>query len=448
MSGRRAIRRLRDATPETAEVLDDTPEGHGIASIDGKRVFIAGALRGETVSLRRVSSRRNYDEAQLLAINAASAERTEPRCEAFGRCGGCALQHLTAAAQLRLRERALLEALRRIGGVAPARVLPAVAGPSWAYRRRARLAVRHVAGKGRVLVGFSERASSRIAEMSRCETLHPAVAQLPGELAALIGGLALHDRIPQVEVAVGDNAIALVFRVLVQPGEADLAMLRAFRDRCRVQVLLQSGGPGCVTPLDAGVDDRELWYTIGDPPLRMCFGPTDFIQVNAAINERLVALALELLQPNPASRVLDLYCGIGNFSLPLAQRGAYVLGLEGDPAMTARARHNAQLNGIEQAEFRVADLGAPDACGAMLAAAPGFDAALIDPPRAGAAAVLPFLAASGVRRILYVSCHPATLARDCGALITNLGYRLSAAGVLDMFPHTSHSESVALLERD
>lgn len=426
-------------------MLDSTPEGQGIASIAGKRVFIAGAVRGETVSLRRLRARSNYDEAELVEVLAASRERVVPRCSAFGRCGGCSLQHLSAEAQLALREHSLLQALQRIGGVTPARVLPAVSDGSFGYRRRTRLAVRFVPGKGRVLVGFSERGSSRIADMRRCETLHPRLAELPGLLSELVGSLSLAERIPQVEAAVADNGVALVFRVLAEPTVADLAALRAFRDRHAVRILLQRGGADDIAVLDPDCDDDELWYELAEYGLRLTFGPTDFVQVNAQINVRLIAQALALLEPEPGMRVLDLYCGVGNFTLPLAQRAGYVLGVEGVAAMVERAAHNACLNGIANVALRCADLGVPGAL--RTGAALHFDAVLLDPPRAGAAAVLPALAETRAKRILYVSCHPGTLARDAGILVRDLGFELSAAGVIDMFPHTSHVESVALFER-
>jgi 23S rRNA (uracil1939-C5)-methyltransferase len=443
VGGRRAIRRLSNEAAETATVVDTTTEGQGVASIAGKRVFITGALAGETVTLRRVRARRNYDEAELLEVTGPSPDRAEPRCASFGRCGGCALQHLSQQGQLALKQRALLESLRRIGGVTPARVIPAFGASPWGYRRRARLAVRFVAGKGRVLVGFSERDSSWITDMTRCETLAPPAAELPGLLGELIGGLALASRIPQVEVAVADNALALVFRVLDEPGAADLAALRRFRDQHGLRVLLQRAGPETIVPLDAGRDDEELWYAIPDAGLSMTFGPTDFVQVNAAVNQRMIALAVELLEPHPAARVLDLYCGIGNFTLPLARHAGFVLGIEGAATLVERAGRNAALNAIRNVEFRVADL----AVASVPAWAAPFDSVLLDPPRAGAAAVLPILAQMGARRILYISCHPGTLARDAGTLVNDLGFRLAAAGILDMFPQTSHIESVALFER-
>ncbi len=447
MGGRRAFRKLADAAAETATVFDVTPEGQGVASIDGKRVFIAGALNGETVSLRRVRSRRNYDEAELLEVLTPAAGRVTPACSVFGRCGGCSLQHLAPAAQLALRERVLLENLRRIGGVTPERVLAPVSADSFGYRRRARLAVRFVPGKGRVLAGFSERESSRITDMLRCENLHPRLADLPAALSELIGSLTLASRIPQVEAAVADNAVVLVLRVLDEPSAADLAALRAFRDRHDLRLLLQRTGAPALSPLDPGHDDGELWYAVPEAGLCLTFGATDFIQVNGPVNRRMIARALELLRLDGGMRVLDLFCGVGNFTLALAREAGTVLGLEGADAMVERAGYNATLNDIGNAAFRTVDLAAPDALQRAGCLDGSFDAVLLDPPRMGAAAILPALPATGARRVLYVSCHPGTLARDAGTLVRDLGYELSSAGILDMFPHTSHIEAMALFER-
>ncbi len=445
MSGRRAIRRLANALPEMSSIQDMTVEGQGIASISGKRVFIEGAIRGESVTFRRVRTRRNYDEAELLEVSLDAPERVAPRCAYFGTCGGCSLQHLSPQGQVQLKESALLESLKRIGFVMPARVLPPVTGSPWGYRRRARLAARLVDGKGRVLIGFSEKHSSWITDMRSCETLHPAVSALLAPLSELIGALSLRQRIPQVEVAVADNATLLVFRVLEDPAPGDLVALREFRDRHGIRILLQRSGPDQMIPLQAGVDDGELWYDVPAAGLRMRFGPTDFIQVNAEVNHRMIDLALELLAPDRSMRVLDLYCGIGNFTLPLAHLAESALGIEGETTMVARARENARLNEVANTEFRVANLS--EAASSAIWADQGFDAVLLDPPRAGAAAMLRPIARTGARRILYVSCHPGTLARDAGTLVNELGYRLTAAGILDMFPATSHVESLALFER-
>ena len=429
--------------PETAHVQDMNTDGQGIASLGGTRVFVAGAIAGEAIRLRRVRSRRSYDEAVLLDVSSPSPDRVVPRCRYFGTCGACSIQHLSPEAQVRLKESVLLESLGRIGRVTPARIMPAVTGSPWGYRRRARLAARYVDGKSRVLVGFSERDSSRITDMTSCETLHPAVASLIAPLGELIASLSVARRVPQVEVAVADNATALVFRVLDEPGREDLALLRAFGARHGVRVLLQAAGPRETKPLDPASDGGELWYDVTAHGLRMTFGPTDFIQVNADVNARMIDLALELLGPDGGMRVLDLYCGIGNFTLPLARRAGSVLGIEGDEDMVSRARLNAVSNGIGNAEFMTADLaraGALDGAGT-------FDAVLLDPPRAGAAEMMGPIAATHARHVLYVSCHPGTLARDAGTLVNELGYGLVAAGILDMFPATSHVESVALFAR-
>jgi 23S rRNA (uracil1939-C5)-methyltransferase len=445
MSGRRAIRRLSGQPAETAAIVDMTVEGHGIADVGGKRVFVHGAITGETVRFRRTRRRSNYDEAELAAVEQPCADRVIPHCGYFGRCGGCSLQHLGAAAQLRMKESVLLENLRRIGRLVPAQVLPPVTGPQWGYRRRARLAVRDVPGKGRVLVGFRERLKNYVMDMGDCQTLHGDAARLIAPLSELIGGLSLRARLPQVEVVVADNATALVLRVLDEPAAADLDALAEFRDRHGVRLYLQRTQPGTAEPLDVARDGGDLWYELPEQGLRMTFGPLDFIQVNGEVNRRMIALALQLLAPAATQRVLDLFCGLGNFTLALARHAGEVCGVELEPGMVARARGNAAANGIANAKFLVADLRA------AREAASGFggryDLALLDPPRAGAEAALAPLAATGAARILYVSCHPATLARDAGILAGQLGYRLAAAGVLDMFPGTGHVESVALFER-
>ena len=445
MGGRRAVRKLSNSPPESAVVQDMTPEGQGVVSVAGKRVFVDGALTGETVTFRRVRARRNYDEAQLLTVDEPSVDRVVPRCRYFGVCGGCSLQHLAPGAQVALKQTVLAENLHRIGQVIPERWLPAVTGPAWGYRRRARLSVRYVAGKGRVLVGFSERGNPYVADMLSCEILHPAVAGLIAPLSDLIGQMSLRQRIPQVEVAVADNATVLVFRVLDEPDPADIALLRQFRDRHRLRILLQASGPAGIRGLDPGVDDGELWYQLGQAPLTMRFGPTEFIQVNAHVNERMIELAMALLEPTASTRLLDLYCGIGNFTLPLCRHAGYALGVEGEVAVVVRARANAASNGVINAEFVCANLGLAESAAAWRGQQ--FDAVLLDPPRAGAAAMLKPIAASGAARVLYVSCHPGTLARDAGVMVNELGYRLTATGILDMFPATSHVESVALFER-
>lgn len=445
MSGRRATIPLSGHAAEIAIVSDMTIDGRGVANLSGKRVFIPGAIAGETVRFQRRRRRHTWDEADLLGVLQPVAARAVPRCEYFGRCGGCALQHLEPAAQLQLKERVLLENLRRIGHVAPACLLPPVAGPVWGYRRRARLAVRHVSGKGRVLVGFREQLKPYVTDMLDCHTLHPKAARLIAPLSDLIGGLSLRARLPQVEVAVGDNATALVMRVLDEPTATDLAALGAFRDQQDVCLFLQRTDPGEAEPLDPCRDGADLWYELSEWGLRITFGPLDFVQVNAEINRRLVGLAVELLAPEPAMRVLDLFSGVGNFTLALARRAGWVTGVELNPGMVARASTNAALNDIRNVEFHAADLAQsivhPPWSGRH------FDLVLLDPPRTGAQGALPVIGQVQAVRILYVSCHPATLARDAGLLVAQYGYELTAAGVLDMFPGTGHVESVALFER-
>lgn len=437
---------MTESAVETAEIVDTTLDGRGVTRGTGKTAFVLGALHGETVRFRRRRRRRNYDEAELLEILEPSRDRVEPRCPVFGLCGGCSLQHLSAGAQLALKQATLLDNLERLGGVQPERVLEPVAGPVWGYRRKARLAVKDVPKKGRVLVGFREQGKPFVTDTQSCATLHPAVGERLGELSELIGGLSIRARLPQIEVAVGDDATALVFRVLDAPSESDLERLRDFSLATGLRLFLQSGGPDSIAPLPGAADESLLHYGLPAFELTLAFRPTDFVQVNAVINERMLALALELLAPTPDSRVLDLFCGLGNFSLPLARSCEAVLGVEGDAEMVARAGENAAGADLHNLKFAAADLADPEALAPW--AGERFDRVLLDPPRSGAAAVLPAVAAHAPARVVYVSCHPGTLARDAGCLVREFGYRLAAAGIMDMFPQTSHVESIALFERD
>ena len=428
--------------PETAEISSLDHDGRGVARIDGKAVFVEGALPGEQVRLRRTHRRRRHDEAVLVELLRASPDRVTPRCRHFGICGGCSLQHLAHHAQLTAKGRQVAEELERIGGVRPDTWLPPLAGPVWSYRRRARLGCKYVVAKGRVLVGFRERGSPYLADLQHCEVLVEPVGSLIAELAGLIGELSIRDRLPQIEVAAADNAIVLVLRVLDPPSEADLAKLREFQARRAVELHLQPGGLDTVVPLSPPA--TPLHYELAGVPAGIGFAPTDFIQVNAGLNRQMIERALELLSPKATDKALDLFCGLGNFSLPLARRVARVTGVEGDPGLVARARDNALQNGSDNTEFYVADL-----C-ANVSQAPwarcDYDLVLLDPPRAGAREVLPLLVASRPRRIVYISCHAGTLARDAGVLVKQHGYKLVAAGIMDMFPHTSHVESIALFE--
>jgi 23S rRNA (uracil1939-C5)-methyltransferase len=428
--------------PEVVEITALDHAGRGVARIGGKTVFVDGALPGEAVRVQRTRRRHRHDEAVVVEVLRPAPERVTPRCAHFGVCGGCSLQHLDHAAQLAGKGRIVAEELQRIGGVQPERWLPPLAGPAWSYRRRARLGCKFVEKKGRVLVGFRERGSPLLADLRRCEILAAPVGGLIEELAALIGGLEIRRRLPQIEVAVAENATALVLRVLDAPQASDLARLAEFESRHGIALYLQTGGLETVTPLSPPA--VALRYDLPGLPAGIEFAPTDFIQVNGEINRRMVALALELLAPRATDLALDLFCGLGNFSLPLAGHVAAVTGVEGDAALVERARANAERNAIGNARFHAADLAAEPPPAAW--ACRHYDLVLLDPPRAGASEVLPLVAASAPRRVVYVSCHVGTLARDAGILVREHGFRLSAAGIMDMFPHTSHVESIALFE--
>ena len=427
---------------ETAEIESLDQEGRGVAHIGGKTVFVNGALPGESVRFQRTRRRRRHDEADVVEVIRPAAERVVARCRHFGSCGGCSLQHFSHAAQLTAKVRVVADAFERIGGVAPETWLAPLAGPDWSYRRRARLGCKFVDKKGKVLVGFRERGSPLLADLEVCEILAPPVGALITPLADLVGRLDIRRRVAQIEVAVGDNVTALVLRVLEDPTPGDLAKLTAFESTHDVALYLQRGGLETVRPLTPPA--APLRYGLPGLAAGIEFAPTDFVQVNGPLNRLMVERAIALLAPVAADRVLDLFCGLGNFSLPLALRAASVEGVEGDVALVARARANAQRNAIANAAFHVADLTSADPPGAW--ARGSYDLVLLDPPRAGAREVLPVATASRPRGIVYVSCHPGSLARDAGILVREHGYRLVTAGIMDMFPHTSHVESMALFE--
>jgi 23S rRNA (uracil1939-C5)-methyltransferase len=431
-----------DPAPFEAWVQDLAHDGRGVARRDGKTVFIEDALPGERVLASLVRRRRSHDEAVSVEVLESSAQRVTPRCPHFGNCGGCNLQHLSPGAQLAAKADRLYDSLERIGRVVPAARWAPLSGPAWGYRRRARLGVRRVDKKGRVLVGFRERRKPWVADMDSCPVLAGSVGELLPALAELIGGLEIARRVPQVEVAVGEDRTALVFRVLDPPGPADLARLDEFGLARAVDVWLQPGGPDTLRPLRG--DTPRPHFRLPEFGLEFEFLPTDFIQVNAAINELAVARAVELLAPTPGDRIVDLFCGLGNFSLAMARRGARVRGVEGDAALVERARENAARNRLEAA-FHVANLF--EDCRDTGWAREPCDGLLLDPPRAGAEASIQLTPVLRPRRVVYVSCHPGTLARDAGILVHEFGYRLQGAGVIDMFPHTAHVESIALFER-
>jgi len=433
-----------------ADVASLDQEGRGVARIEGKAVFVEGALPGERAIIATLKRKPTYEIARAEQILRASPARVVPRCPHFGVCGGCSLQHFDAAAQVAAKQRALEDALWHLARVEADLLLAPIHGPSWGYRHRARLSVRHVAKKGGVLVGFHEKKSSYVADMTSCEILPPKVSALLPALRRLVGELSIRDRVPQIELAMGDPcdnaaACALVLRILAPLAPRDEAMLSAFADAHDVEFWLQPAGPESVVLLRSG--PSRLAYTLPEFDLVFPYTPTDFTQVNPAINQVLVRRAMTLLDPMPGERIADFFCGLGNFTLPIARRGSSAIGVEGSPALIRRATAIAARNALsDRATFRVANLFA--ATPESVEALGPLDKVLIDPPREGAIALVKALPGDGApARIVYVSCAPATLARDAGVLVHEHGYALAAAGVINMFPHTAHVESIALFQR-
>lgn len=432
--------------PRIAQVESLDHEGKGVAHVDGKTIFIDGALPGEVVEYSSYRKKPTFEIAQATRIIKAASSRVVPRCPHFGVCGGCALQHADPSAQVAAKQRVLEDNLAHIGNVKPEEIYSPLQGSPWGYRHRARLSARLVPKKGGMLVGFHEKKSSYIADMSECHVLPKRVSDLLLPLRELIGALSISDRMPQVEVAVGERCLALVLRVLEPLNSADEELLRRFADRHGVVFYLQPKGPDTVTrfyPLDA----PPLTYTLPEFDIEMNFSPTEFTQVNYPINRVLVRKALRLLDPQPGERIADMFCGLGNFTLPIARSGAKVFGVEGSEALVKRAFENAQANGLAgQVDYGVANLFL---CTPEIVAGWGhFDKMLIDPPREGALELVKSLGPDSPKRIVYVSCNPATLARDAAILVHQKGYTLRGAGIANMFPHTAHVESIALFERE
>jgi 23S rRNA (uracil1939-C5)-methyltransferase len=443
-----------DPTRAVIESLDQN--GRGVARVAGKAVFIEGGLPGETVVAEITKRKPSYEVGRLLGVETPSASRVAPRCPHFGVCGGCTLQHADPALQIAAKQRVLEDALSRIGRVAPDVLLPPISGPFWEYRYRARFSVRDVVKKGGVLVGFHERKSSFVADMRECHVVPRKISGLLPTLRKLVESLSIRDRLPQIELAIGErlqrrenpeSVYALVFRILEALTPADEARLVAFADAQGIDVWLQPGGPETAQPFHPR--NSALAYTLPEFDVAMPFAPTDFTQVNFFVNRVLVRRAITLLAPVAGERVADFFCGLGNFTLPIARGGAHVIGIDGSPVLIERARANALRNGLsDRASFMAANLFA--ATRESVAAVGRLDRALLDPPRDGAIELVKALPRSdadgALQRIVYVSCSPATLARDASVLVHDRGYRLSAAGVVNMFPHTAHVESVALFE--
>ncbi len=435
--------------PVSAKIESLSHEGRGIAHVEGKTVFVNGALPGEDALFQYKKQRPKYDEAHALEITNPAAERVDAKCEFFGLCGGCSLQHMQHDFQIEHKQSVLMEQLTHIGKVKPKSVIPPLTGPQWGYRRKARLGVKYVEKKERVLVGFREKYSPFIADMNSCEVLHPSVASLIEPLQCLITELSLIKQIPQIEVAVGDEVTALIFRHLADFTDEDKEKLTSFAEHHQVDIYLQSGGLDSVVPLE-GSTPRQLSYELPEFDLTMNFLPIDFTQVNIEINRAMVPRALELLEVNSEDRVLDLFCGIGNFTLPLARKAAIVLGIEGEHSLVERAKQNAELNNISNVEFRAIDLANEQLFDEMLSEdflKGEFNKLLLDPARNGAREVIEKMNLKLVEKIVYVSCNPATLARDAGILVNDKDFKLEQAGIMDMFPHTTHVESIAVFSR-
>ncbi len=418
-------------------------DGRGVASWDEKKVFVHGALPGEQAQVKITQRLRRYDEGVALAITQPAAQRVEPGCVHYGMCGGCALQHLSGAGQLEAKQDSLMQNLERIGNVKPQTILPPLKGPEWHYRRKARMSVRWVRKKESALVGFRERSSGFVTEMDSCEVLDPRIASVLPDLRQLIGSMQAREAIPQIEVACGDEQCALVFRNMEALSDSDTEALRQFARQHQLAVLLQPKGPNSIYPLEP--ETVALEYALPEFDLRLAFGPSDFTQVNAELNRSMLQRAMELLQPGPDDCVLDLFCGLGNFTLPLARKAGHVVGVEGDQGLVDRARTNAQRNQLSNVEFHMANLVEDQQHASWWQHR--FSQVLIDPPRSGAQEVLPLIAATAAEKLLYVSCHPASLARDAGILVHEHGFRLESAGIMDMFPQTGHVESIALFSR-
>ena len=430
--------------PLYIESLDH--EGRGVAHLDGKAIFVEGALPGELVIHSSYRKKPTYEQAQVTQIIKASPNRVTPACRWFGICGGCSHQHLHESAQVAAKQRVLEDCFDHIGKVTPETMLSPIHGPAWGYRTRARLSVRNVIKKGGVLVGFHEKRSSFVADMTSCEVLPPKVSALLPLFRDFVADLSIRDRLPQIELAAGENVTVLVLRILEPLSAEDEVKVRAFADQHDVQFWLQPKGPDTAYPFHP-IDAPELSYSLPEFNLVMPFRPTEFTQVNHGINRMLVRRAMRMLDAQPSERIADFFCGLGNFTLPIARSGAQVLGIEGSQGLVERAIENAQRNGLsDNTEFRVADLF--QMTEESYAALGEFDKLLIDPPRDGAIELVKSLPETGgPRRIVYVSCSPATLARDAAVLVHQKGYVLKAAGVANMFPHTAHVESIALFER-
>ncbi|HSW70238.1 MAG TPA: 23S rRNA (uracil(1939)-C(5))-methyltransferase RlmD [Gammaproteobacteria bacterium] len=420
-------------------------EGRGIAAFKGKTLFVSGALPKETVKCKIIRQHRRYYEAQATEIITPSPDRISPACAHYTICGGCSLQHVDNQAQVQLKQQALLDQLKHFGKIIPEEILPPIMGNSFGYRRKARLGVRYVRKKEKLLIGFREKFSHYLADIEECEVLHPDVGKHMSKLRELIRSLSQYEHIPQIEMAVSDHATALVIRHMTSLSITDLSALCEFGKEQNFHIYLQPGSADSVHKIWPADQNELLSYFLPDYELEMQFHPLDFTQVNGEINREMIAEAIRLLDPQSTDTILDLFCGLGNFTLPIARFAKNVTGIEGSIQMVNRAKANALLNHIHNAEFYAANLMEP------LKTAPWlntpYDKILLDPPRTGAKEIIPLIANQSAKSIVYVSCNPATLARDAGELVYQHQYRLKKIGVINMFPHTSHIEAIALFEK-
>ena len=430
----------------TALISSISPDGRGITRLGGKTVFIDGALPNEHVRFRYLKRHRRYDEAVVIEVDSAAPNRVPAKCPAFGHCGGCNMQHLPTRDQLTLKQNWFIEQLQHVGHCQPENLLPALTGPSWGYRHKARLSVRYVSKKERVLIGFREKNGRYVADLNDCPILAPAAAALIAPLSDLICDLTAREHIAQLEIAVGDEAVAIIVRHLVPLDLNDQNAWLHFAQTHRCHLYWQPKGPDSIRRFWPETGTDRLHYTLPEQDLRFAFHPSDFTQINPALNQSMVNQALQLLAPNRHDHILDLFCGLGNFSLPLAQLCHTVTGVEGHPEMVKRAQENAAKHQLQHLAFHCADLSRPPTP-SLAWCQPNYSKLLLDPPRSGAQAIVHNMHLFQPQQILYISCHPATLARDAEILVHQQGYRLRDAGIMDMFPHTQHVEAMALFTK-
>ena len=433
-------------TPVTARVEKFSHDGRGIARIEGKTTFIQNALPDETVTFQYLRKKKDFDEGKLLTVLEPSSNRVQPRCPHYALCGGCSLQHLDGAAQIHEKQSLLLDLLQRIGRNEPETILPPLKGPLWNYRNKARLSVRFVEKKQAALVGFREKNNPRyITEIDQCPVLNARIDSQIITMRHMLDAFEAPHSIAQIEVAAGDTDVALIFRNLSALSEQDEEKLREFARIANFRIFLQPAGPDSVVLFYPDDGNEYLTYRLPEEDITIKFHPTDFTQVNAELNRSMIQQALVLLELEPEDVVLDLFCGLGNFSLPLARHCAKVIGVEGSDAMVLRAQMNAKANGLTNTEFFCANLEDESALAGVRELK--ISKMLLDPPRTGAMEIVKHIDKINPQRIVYVSCNPATLARDADILVNEHGYKLISAGVMDMFPHTAHVESIALFEK-